>query len=276
MKRNTNAMRAIRLAMIAGAAAGTLGSMPAFGQDADDDNLEEITVTGSRIAKRDAIAESPIFTVDKGDLQSSGYVTLDQYLNTLPQITPNISSQSNNPSSGGRAFIDLRGLGASRNLVLIDGRRAMGQASGGTIVDTNTIPAALIDRVEIISGGAAATYGADAIAGVVNFIMKKDFEGVALDTQYRLTEAGDGQEITADLTFGYPFADGKGNAVFNASYFDREAMYKGARAFSAQASSATGTFPNGSWSTGTNTPSQAAVDAMFGANTCALNGGTRG
>ncbi len=277
MKRNINAMRAIRLALIAGAAAGSLGAMPAaFGQDAEGDNLEEITVTGSRIAKRDAIAESPIFTVDKGDLQSSGYVTLDQYLNTLPQITPNISSQSNNPSSGGRAFIDLRGLGATRNLVLIDGRRAMGQASGGTIVDTNTIPAALIDRVEIISGGAAATYGADAISGVVNFIMKKDFEGVALDTQYRLTEEGDGQEITSDLTFGYPFADGKGNAVFNASYFEREAIYKGARDFSAQASSATGIFPNGSWSTGTNTPSQGAIDTMFGTGVCTANGGTRG
>ncbi|HNP63854.1 MAG TPA: TonB-dependent receptor [Woeseiaceae bacterium] len=277
MHSNTKTLRAIRLAFIAGAVASSLGSAPvAFGQDDEAEKLEEITVTGSRIAKRDAIAESPIFTVDKSALQSSGYVTLDQYLNTLPQITPNISSQSNNPSSGGRAFIDLRGLGANRNLVLIDGRRAMGQASGGTVVDTNTIPAALIDRVEIISGGAAATYGADAIAGVVNFIIKKDFEGVALDTQYRLTEEGDGDEITADMTFGYGFADGKGSAVFNASYFDRKAMYKGARGFSSQASSATGTFPNGSFSAGANTPSQAAVDAMFGAGVCASNGGSRG
>lgn len=274
MAKNSQLSRAVKLALLTGAITGGTGvASTAFAQD---DQLEEITVTGSRIAKRDAIAESPIFTVDQDSLKVSGYVTLDQYLNTLPQITPNISSQSNNPSSGGRAFIDLRGLGVNRNLVLIDGRRAMGQAAGGTVVDTNTIPAALIERVEIISGGAAATYGADAIAGVVNFIMKDDFEGVALDSQYRVTEEGDGEEITADLTFGNNFADGRGNAVFNASYFNRKDMYKGARGFSAQASSATGTFPNGSFSAGANTPSQASVDALFGAGACAQNGGTRG
>ena len=242
----------------------------------DDDQLEEITVTGSRIAKRDAIAESPIFTVGQDEMEVSGYVTLDQYLNTLPQITPNISSQSNNPSSGGRAFIDLRGLGPSRNLVLIDGRRAVGQAAGGTVVDANVIPAALIDRVEIISGGAAATYGADALAGVVNFIMNKDYEGAAINSQYRVTEEGDGTELAFDLTLGGKFADGRGHAVFNASYFDREAIYKGARWFSAQATSATGTFPNGSWTTGTNTPAQGDIDAIFGADTCNANGGSRG
>lgn len=278
MTGNTKLARAIKLALLTGAATGGVGSMcTAFAQNETADvDVEEITVTGSRIAKRDAIAESPIFTVDQDTMQVSGYVTLDQYLNTLPQITPNISSQSNNPSSGGRAFIDLRGLGVSRNLVLIDGRRAMGQVNGGTVVDTNTIPAALIERVEIISGGAAATYGADAIAGVVNFIMKKDFEGVNLDTQYRVTEESDGEEITADLTLGSAFADGMGHAVFNASYFDRKAMYKDAREFSSQASGPTGIFPNGSWATGTNTPTQGAVDGIFGPGACGTNGGSRG
>ena len=278
MARNSKLARAIKLALLTGATTGGAGALSnayAQGQPAVEE-VEEITVTGSRIAKRDAISESPIFTVDQDTMQVSGYVTLDQYLNTLPQITPNISSQSNNPSSGGRAFIDLRGLGVSRNLVLIDGRRAMGQVGGGTVVDTNTIPAALIERVEIISGGAAATYGADAIAGVVNFIMKKDFEGVNLDTQYRITEESDGEEITTDLTLGSAFADGRGNAVFNASYFDRKAMYKDAREFSAQASGPTGIFPNGSWATGTNRPDQTAVDGIFGPGNCGDNGGTRG
>jgi iron complex outermembrane recepter protein len=145
-----------------------------------------------RAARR--IAESPIFTVDQEAMRVSGFTTVEQYLNTLPQMVPSLSSQSNNPSSNGRAFIDLRGLGSNRNLVLMDGRRAMGQAGGGTIVDVNTIPAALIERVEVISGGAAATYGADAVAGVVNFIMKKSFDGVAIDGQYRITEEGDGEE----------------------------------------------------------------------------------
>jgi iron complex outermembrane recepter protein len=274
MKTNRPIHSVLKIALLTGSATCALGLTP--NAIAQTEELEEVTVTGSRISKRDAIAESPIFTVDQDTLKVSGYVTLDQYLNTLPQITPNISSQSNNPSSGGRAFIDLRGLGTERNLVLIDGRRAMGQSSGGTVVDTNTIPAALIDRVEIISGGAAATYGADAIAGVVNFIMKKSYDGVALNSQYRISEEGDGEEITTDLTFGSDFADGRGSAVFNASYFKREAMYKGARGFSAQASSATGTFPNGSWSAGTNTPSQASIDAIFGPNTCNANGGARG
>jgi iron complex outermembrane recepter protein len=255
-------------------------SSGAFAQDQQAEEAREtadtITVTGSRIAKRDAIAESPIFTIEQDTITNSGYTTVEQYLNTLPQIVPNISSQSNNPSSGGRAFVDLRGLGPGRNLVLMDGRRVIGQASGGIIVDTNMIPAALVERVEIISGGAAATYGPDAIAGVVNFIMKKNFDGFAIDAQYLDTEERDGYEKGTNLTYGSSFADGKGSAVFNASYFTREAIYKGARSFSAQASSLTGIFPNGSYVTGANTPSQAEVDAIFGPGQCNANGGQAG
>ena len=273
MMDNTALRRAVRLTLIA-AATSTVGFTPVYAQDKAEE-LEMIVVTGSRIAKRDAIAESPILTLDSEAIADSGFVTAEQYLNTMPQITPNISSQSNNPSSNGRAFIDLRGLGTNRNLVLIDGRRPMGSTSGGT-VDVNTIPTALIERVEIISGGAAATYGPDAVAGVVNFIMKQSFDGIAIDSTYRITDRGDAEEWGTDLTFGGKFADDRGNAVFNASYFSREAVYKGARDFSAQASSTTGTFPGGGWSPGTNTPSQAAVDAVFGGNSCNTNGGQAG
>jgi outer membrane receptor protein involved in Fe transport len=194
---NRKIAHAVRAALLSAGAAGAGLYGPAV---VAQEGLEEIVVTGTRIAKRDAIAESPIYTVDQESFKVSGYVTVEQYLNTLPQLVPNISSQSNNPSSGGRAFVDLRGLGPNRNLVLIDGRRPMGQAGGGTIVDVNMIPAALIERVEVISGGAAAVYGADAVAGVVNFIMKKSFDGMAIDAQYRETEEGDGEEKTADLT----------------------------------------------------------------------------
>jgi iron complex outermembrane recepter protein len=236
---------------------------------------ESIQVTGSRILRRDAVAESPILTITQEDVTQSGYVTLEQFLNTLPQVTPGLSSQSNNPSSNGRAFIDLRGLGSGRNIVLIDGRRGMGSTAGGT-VDVNTIPAALIERTEIITGGAASTYGADAVSGVVNFILRRDFEGLAIDSQYRVTEQGDGVEYGADFTLGGRFAEGRGNAVFNASYFNRDAMYKDAREFSAQAQSATGIFPGGNWATGANQPSQAAVDAVFGPDACATTGGQAG
>jgi len=255
-----------------------LGAAPAFAQQAaaaDANRAQSVVVTGSRIARIDALAESPIVTVGAEQIQQSGVVTVEQFLNTLPQVTPGLSSQSNNPSSQGRAFIDLRGLGSARNLVLINGRRGMGSLSGGT-VDTNTIPTALIDRVEVITGGAATTYGADAVAGVVNFIMKNNFQGFELDAQHRETEAGDGVETSASMAVGGAFDGGRGNAVFSAGYFDRKAIYKGARAFSAQASTATGIFPFGSISMGTNTPSRATVDSIFGTDTCNLNGGSRG
>jgi len=255
--------------------AGLAVTAPATAQDDAQSSEETIVVTGSRILRRDAEAESPILTVTQEDITTSGSITVDHYLNTLPQVTPNLSSQSNNPSSNGRAFIDLRGLGTGRNLVLMDGRRPMGSTSAGT-VDTNTIPAALIERVEIITGGAAATYGADAVSGVINFVMRDSFEGAMVDAQYRITEEGDGQEWGADFTLGADFDDGRGNAVFNASYFSRDDMYKGARAFSAQASSSTGTFPGGSFTTGANTPSAAGVAAIFGADACNTNGGQSG
>jgi iron complex outermembrane receptor protein len=266
--------RALLLSAI-GAAAAASSVAPAQ-QAAAADALETVTVTGTRIAKRDAEAESPILTVDAEAIVESGYTTVEQFMNTLPQVTPSSSSQSNNPSANGRAVIDLRGLGSNRNLVLIDGRRGMGSTSGG-VVDINTIPSALIERVEVITGGAGATYGPDAVAGVVNFIMKKNFEGMAVSSQYRLTEQEDGQEWSTDITLGSSFADGRGSAVLSAGYFNRDDMYKDARAFAAQASSTTGTFPGGSYTApASNTPSQAAVDAVFGPGRCAANGGQVG
>ncbi|MNH85108.1 Vitamin B12 transporter BtuB precursor [compost metagenome] len=274
-----NRKRLLATTMIAGVAAIGFAA-PAFAQSASQEEVarvDEIVVTGSRIARRDAVAESPILTVQQQDITHSGATTLEHYLNTLPQVTAGLSSQSNNPSSNGRAFIDLRGLGSGRNLVLLDGRRPMGSTAGGT-VDTNTIPAALIDRVEIISGGAASTYGADAVSGVINFILKDNFEGIQLDSQYRLTEQGDGEEWSTDITFGGNFDNGKGNAVFNASYFNRAEMYKDAREWSGQASSTTSIFPGGAAGlAATNLPSQAAVDAIFGgSNRCANTGGWAG
>ncbi len=271
MSKSNSLQRAVRHALLTGAVATVATSFPAI---AAEEHISEVVVTGTRIANRDASAETPIFTVGVEEITESGLTTVDHYLNTLPQVTPNLSSQSNNPSSNGRAFIDLRGLGINRNLVLIDGRRGMGSTGGG-VVDVNTIPAALIEQVEIITGGAAATYGPDAVAGVVNFIMKKTFDGVALDGNYSLTEEGDGQEWRSDITIGGAFGDGRGNAVFNAGYFKRDDMYKGARHWSAQASTTTGTLPGGSWVPGTNTPSQAALDSVFGAG-CVPSGGAAG
>jgi iron complex outermembrane recepter protein len=257
-----------------------LGTAPSFAQQAGGSatgasQSQSVEITGSRIKRLDALAESPIVTVTSEEIRQSGVVTAEQFLNTLPQVTAGISSQSNNPSSNGRAFIDLRGLGEGRNLVLINGRRGMGSTGGG-VVDVNTIPTALIERVEVITGGAATTYGADAVSGVVNFIMKKNFTGIELDAQHRNTERNDGLETSASMTLGGAFDGGRGSAVFSAGYFKRDAIYKGARDFSAQASNTTGIFPGGSISVGTNAPTQAAVDAIFGANRCNTNGGQAG
>jgi outer membrane receptor protein involved in Fe transport len=273
MFKKTKVCTGVLLALGGSMAAFTAPSFAQSGSGAAQP--QTIVVTGSRIARLNAQAESPIVTVGAEQIQQSGIATVEQFLNTLPQVTPALSSQSNNPSSNGRAFIDLRGLGSGRNLVLINGRRGMGSTGGGT-VDTNTIPTSLVDRVEVITGGAATAYGADAVAGVVNFIMKKNFTGFELDASHRETEKSDGVESSASLTLGSTFDGGKGSAVFGAGFFRRAAIYKGARDFSAQASTATGIFPGGSISLGTNVPTQAAVDAIFGADRCNTNGGVRG
>lgn len=281
--------RLLSSSLFAGALFAVASPLAAVAQEADDAAVavttestetearqEKITITGSRFARRDEVAESPILTVSQDALLESGYTTVDGFLNTLPQITPNLSSQSNNPSSNGRAVLDLRGLGSARNLVLIDGKRGMPSFATGT-VDINTIPSALVERVEIITGGAASTYGADAVAGVANFMLRKDFEGIEVDTQYKASiEEGDGVEWGTGITMGSNFADDRGNAVLSLNYFTREVMGKGARDFSVQASSSTGIFPDGSYATGTNTPNIAAVNALFGPGLCTANGGQSG
>lgn len=283
--------RLLTSSLFAGALLAVASPLAAVAQEADDAAVEtvsaedvaesearqqRITVTGSRIVRRDEVAESPILTVGQDAMVTSGLTTVEQFLNTLPQVTPSLSSQSNNPSSNGRAVLDLRGLGSGRNLVLINGRRGMPSFAGGT-VDINTIPSALVERVEIITGGAASTYGADAVAGVANFIMRDNFEGVEFDGQYRAAmENGDAVEWGSGVTMGSAFDGGRGNAVLSMNYFTREVVGKGARDFSAQASNTTSIFPDGSWNTGTATPSQAAVDAIFGAGNCVQNGGGGG
>lgn len=282
--------RLFTTSLFAGALFAATSPFVAVAQEADEPVVEttaaqgdeaearqqRITVTGSRLVRRDEVAESPILTVGQDALVTSGLTTVEQYLNTLPQITPNLSSQSNNPSSNGRAVLDLRGLGSGRNLVLVNGRRGMPSFAGGS-VDINTIPSALVERVEIITGGAASTYGADAVAGVANFIMRDNFEGVEVDGQYRAAmENGDAVEWGSGITMGSNFADGRGNAVLSMNYFTREVLGKGARDFSAQASSTTSIFPDGSWATGINQPLPGSVDGLFGGGLCAANGGDAG
>ena len=200
---------------------------PTYAQDNDDDT---VVVTGSRLAKKDFISNSPVATINAVQFERTGVVNTENLLNTLPQTVPGLDRTSNNPGNG-TATVDLRGLGANRTLVLINGRRAQPNGPAG-VVDINTIPPSLIENVEVLTGGASSVYGADAVAGVVNFILKDDFEGVEANVGYVSTERGDGETINASLTLGANTSDGKGNVTVNLGYTDRAAVFQGDRSFS--------------------------------------------
>lgn len=265
--------------MLVGAAAAALTAVPAFAQESE---VEELVVTGSRIARQDYVAPSPIATVTGEQVQANADVTVEQYLNTLPQVNPAGTTTSNNPGNGGQANVDLRGLGANRNIILVDGRRAMVSANDLT-VDVNTIPQALIERIEVITGGAGAAYGADAIAGAVNFILKDDFEGVDLRASYsNSTEFWDAEEYQFSAVIGGNFADGKGNAVIAFDRAFREGLIKSQREFAKNATSTTSFLPEGNlfWDS-RNAPTLAALQGLFAGygvapSNVALTSGTLG
>ncbi|MCH8322082.1 MAG: TonB-dependent receptor [Proteobacteria bacterium] len=216
----------------------------AFAQDADTDAAEEqVLVTGSRIPRQDLIANSPVAIIGAEEITLTGQVQVEELLNDLPQVVPGLTSVNNNPT-GARPSLDLRGMGPNRTLVLVNGRRWLPSSLAGQ-VDTNTIPAGMIERIEIVTGGASATYGSDAIAGVVNFILKDDFEGLTANAQYSIYGKGDGEKIYVDATMGANFADGRGNVMINVSWFKQNPVFQGDRAFSAVACTSWTTDPAG-------------------------------
>lgn len=181
--------------------------------------LEEIVVTGSRMVRRDFSANAPIMTVDESTFQNTSSVSVATVLNQLPQFIPAITQfstvdvQATNTNTIGGNFVSLRGLGANRNLVLIDGKRSM-ISTPEMFVDTNQIPSMAIQRVEVISGGASAVYGADAVGGVVNFILKDDFEGAEVQFRVGDTQHGGNQEVLLSGLFGANVAGDRGNVMF--------------------------------------------------------------
>lgn len=245
-------------------------AQPALAQDTTAAEAEDagapIIVTGSRITQPNLVASSPVLVVTGTEAIENGDVTLDTYLNTLPQINPAGTTTSNNPGNGGQSNVNLRGLGSNRNLVLINGRRPMVSASDQT-VDLNTIPQALIQRIDVTTGGGGATYGADAIAGVVNLILKDDFEGLDLRANYtNSTEYMDAYEYAFSGTLGGNFADDRGNIAFSAEYSKRQGLIKKQRAFASQATSTTLTPPVGRFievSRAGQQFTQAGLDSLF-------------
>ncbi|MEJ0037706.1 MAG: TonB-dependent receptor [Gammaproteobacteria bacterium] len=235
-----------------------------------ESQLAEVVVTGSRIARRDFEASTPITTVQEDLLQQTSSFALESKLLQLPQFAGAANSQySTGYFNSGAATLNLRNLGDNRNLVLLDGRR-LEPSTSALAVDINTIPAALIDSIEIITGGASAAYGADAVSGVVNFKLKKSFQGLQLDGYYGLSERGDNRIVDLSATMGGNFADNKGNAVFAVSYSDRGEVRNSDIDF-LQKGFAVGAIPssssflsNGYYNPITNQPTQGALDSYFG------------
>ncbi|MGB7453301.1 MAG: TonB-dependent receptor [Lysobacterales bacterium] len=265
------------LSLAVSSALGLTASLMATGvavaQEDQDENaedlLEEVIVTGSRIATVDGFGRtSPVTVVGMDQIESTGLTRVEDVLNSLPQVETSLHSFDANGISG-TASIDLRGLGPFRTLVLMNGRRLQPGGVSATSVDVNQIPSAMIDRVEVLTGGASATYGADAVAGVVNFVMRR-VTGVEIsagisgyqhdnDNKY-LTELMDlrnfeyptgssgidGQAYNIDLVIGGDFDDGRGNATVYATWRKNQELLQSERDYSACALNGAGTACGGS------------------------------
>lgn len=225
-------------------------------------SVAEVVVTGSRISRRDYVSDSPIVTVGAAAVASSGAATLEGSLNQLPQVTTSASASANFVARGGQASVDLRGLGQQRTLVLVDGRRVQPSAPDGS-ADLNLIPSALIDSVEVITGGASAIYGSDAVAGVVNLKLKQHFKGAEIDTQYGVAGHGDGKTQNVTAVLGSDFADDKGNAYVALDYANRDIVRFTDRSYlqgQALSTNVQSSFVN---VVSSNLPTQAAVNTVF-------------
>lgn len=224
----------------------TTANPPVSSETQDVGEGGTIIVTGSRIARRDLTSSSPVAVVADEEFTLSGAVNVEQVVNTLPQVVPGATAFSNNPG-GGVATLNLRGLGSQRNLVLVNGRRYI-FFDTGQVVDINTIPAFLIGSVDVVTGGASAVYGSDALAGVINFRMRDDLDGVIAGAQYNITGRGDGQRYNAYMAIGSDFADNRGNIAVFAEYAKRGSIGQGERDFSRRAlgDGGTGLIPFGS------------------------------
>ena len=290
---------AVRYALLTSVAAGA--AVPAF---AADQTIQEVVVTGSRIAQPNLETSSPVTQVTSEDVITQGVTKIEDLINQLPQA---FAAQNGTVSNGatGTATVNLRGLGSARTLVLIDGRRmpAGGVTAGSYAADLNQIPTAMVERVEVLTGGASAVYGSDAVAGVVNFIMKKNFEGIQIDGQYAMYQHNnsfsgpgavqlrdtiaarhatnpsqfnlpddnvtDGNGVQGTITMGVSTEDGRGNITAYLSYQDNKPVLQRDRDYSACALAANPTVSFACGGSGTAFPG---TFTSFGGNSNAIPG----
>ncbi len=238
-------LKKFRRAALLGSAATLVASFAlgsgAYAQDAaadEEESIEEVVVTGSRIIRRDIESASPVIVVSAVDIRDSGETDVSKLLREIPalngsltatgSVNTTITSDLNDDAGVGR--LNLRNLGTNRTLVLVNGRRHVSAIQGSADVDVSTIPIALIQNVETTTGGGSSIYGADAVSGVVNFILKDDFEGLDYRGQYSLSDEGDADNVFFALTGGVNFDDDRGNAVVSVEYTRQSRINRSDRA----------------------------------------------
>ncbi len=195
--------------------------------DEDEAGSGTIVVTGTRIARPTLASPVPLTSVTPDDLLGTGEVSLGDALNDLPSLRSTFSQGNSSRFIGtaGLSFLDLRGLGTARTLVLVNGRRHVTASPGTSQIDVNTIPTDLVERIDIVTGGNSAIYGSDAVAGVVNFILRRDFDGITARAQGGISSRGDRGTYFASLTAGRNFADGRGNIAVSFEYSRQQPLF---------------------------------------------------
>ncbi|MGS0726024.1 TonB-dependent receptor plug domain-containing protein, partial [Shewanella sp. 0m-11] len=228
MNRPSKLASAIKFGLIASVSTSAFTvSNTAFAEEAGAD-VERIAVTGSRIQRQDMETASPVTVINAAEIRAEGFTTVDELLQAQTSMGGKAVGSSTNNGAGGVAQVDLRGMGSQRTLVLLNGRRMVNSGSGAdSSVDLNAIPVAMIARVEILKDGASAVYGSDAIAGVVNIITKKDFDGFQVDLTGGMTDKSDGEN--GEISALYGFNTDTGNYTFGAAYSERRGVVQSDR-----------------------------------------------
>ena len=238
-------------------------AVAAQAQTAPAETAETVVVTGSLIARPDYNTATPTVTASTQDLQQSGQIALEQGLTELPQFTPDVTGAGPFIGGSGEVNLDLRYLGPQRNLILLDGRRLLPSAADGT-VDLNQLPQGIIGNVEIITGGASAVYGSDAVSGVVNFKTKKPFNGLDVTTSYGTTQTYGGSQFDVNGVGGFETDDGKGSLIFALEYTQRDKVNSASIPYLVQYGNYPVPMASGEFTPGSNPISQSALDTYFG------------
>ncbi|MGH8250833.1 MAG: TonB-dependent receptor domain-containing protein [Steroidobacteraceae bacterium] len=192
------------------------------GSSESPEALEEVLVTGSHIARSEFEMATPVMTVDSETILQSGFTSVGDVLLQTPSM--GVGTGTATRGGNGAAFVNLRGLGTNRSLTLVNGSRRVSGSKAGSAVDLNSIPASMVDRIEVVTGGSSAVYGADAISGVANVILREDFEGLELHTSGGLSQEGGAENYSFSLHGGTLFSEDRGSISFGASYLKSEPL----------------------------------------------------